>query len=82
MAMGEPDIMSISDTVSQVAATNPTVGVAVASAQTSSAILAGLQSGDTAIGSLLGTASTQAQITNQLLSSIDSNLGQNVDLRA
>ena len=74
--------MSISDTVSQVAATNPSVGVAVASAQTNSAILAGLQSGDTSLGSLVGAASTQAQIASQLLSSLDTNLGQNVDLRA
>ena len=73
--------MSISDTVSQTAATDPVVGVAVASAQTQGAILAGLQSGDTSVGTLLGATDTQAQITSRLLSGLDANLGQNVDLR-
>jgi len=74
--------MSISDTISQVAATDPTVGVAVASAQTKSAIVAGLGTGDAALGGLLGAASTQALETSQLLSGLTPNLGQNVDLRA
>ena len=46
--------MSITDTISQVAASNPMVGAAVAASQTSSALLSGLQSGDPATSSLLG----------------------------
>ena len=73
--------MSINDTVSQAAATNPVIGVAVAGASTKQAILAGLQTGDTALGSLIGAASQQAVTTNQLLASL-TKVGQNVDLRA
>jgi hypothetical protein len=70
--------MSISDTVSQTAATNPTVGVAVSSASIKSDIIAGMQTGDTTTANLLGAMSTQSLQVNKLLSS----LGQNVDLSA
>lgn len=74
--------MSISDTISQEAASNPAVGLAVARASTESAILASLQSGDSSVGSLLGAISNQAAETNQLLSSLTPNLGQNVNTTA
>lgn len=73
--------MSITDTVSQVAATNPAVGVAVSNASIKSAIVAGMQTGDTAVAGLLGALNSQALQANTLLSSL-SGLGQNVDLKA
>ncbi len=73
--------MSINDTISQVAATNPAVGVAVAVSSTKSALLAGMQTGDTALAGLLGALHTQAAEAGRLLPSVSS-LGQNVDLRA
>ncbi len=42
--------MSITDTISQVAASNPAVGVAVAASSVKSGILGGLQTGDTSLG--------------------------------
>jgi len=74
--------MSITDTISQVAATNPVVGVAVARQSADSAILAGLKTGDTATSALLGAVSGQAVEANQLLASLTPNLGQNVNTRA
>ncbi len=74
--------MSISDTVSQAAATNPVVGVAVAIQSTDSAILAGLQTGDTGTAALLGAVNGQALEANQLLASLTPNLGQNVNTSA
>ena len=74
--------MSIADTISRVAATNPVVGVAVAQQNADSAILAGLQTGDTATSALLGALSGQALEANQLLASLTPNLGQNVDTLA
>ena len=74
--------MSISDTISQVAATNPVVGVAVAKQSADSAILEGLQTGDTATSALLGAVSGQALEANQLLASLTPNLGQNVNTSA
>jgi len=71
--------MSITDTISSVAATNPVVGVALATQSTDNAILAGLQSGDTATSALLGALSDQALQANQLLASLTPNLGQNVN---
>ncbi len=71
--------MSISDTISQVAAANPIVGVAVAAQSTDSAILAGLQTGDTATSALLGAVNGQALEANQLLARLMPNLGQNVN---
>ena len=73
--------MSINDTISQAAATDPVVGVAVAGGDTKKAILAGLQTGDSQLGTLLGAASQQSVTANQLLASI-TRVGQNVDLRA
>lgn len=73
--------MSILDTVSQAAATDPIVGVAVAGGNTKKAILASLQTGDPGLGSALGAAGQQAVTANRLLASL-TKLGQNVDLRA
>jgi len=74
--------MSITDTISRVAATNPVVGVAVVQQNADSAILAGLQTGDTATSALLGALSGQALEANQLLASLTPNLGQNVNTAA
>ncbi len=74
--------MSITDTISQTAATNPLVGVAVATQSTKSAILAGLQTGDAATGALLSAISGRALEENQLLASLTPNLGQNVNTAA
>lgn len=71
--------MSISDTIGQVAAANPVVGVAVASQSTNSAILAGLQTGDTATSALLGAVNGQTLEANQLLAGLSPHLGQNVN---
>ena len=75
--------MSISDTISSVAASNPIV--AVARQSIGSAILAGLQSSqntDPSASALLGSVFGQAQETQQLLASIQPNLGQNVNTTA
>lgn len=74
--------MSISDTISKVAATNPIVGVAVANQSTDSALLAGIQTGDTSLGGLLGAVNGQAAESDQLLASLTPNLGQNVNTTA
>ena len=74
--------MSITDTISRIAATNPVVGVAVARQSADSAVLAGLQTGDTASSALLGAVSGQALEANQLLASLTPNLGQNVNTTA
>lgn len=71
--------MTISDTISQVAATNPVVGVAVATQNAQSAILAGLQTGDTATSALLGAINGQALEASQLFASLTPHLGQNVN---
>ena len=74
--------MSITDTISRIAATNPVVVVAVARQSADSAVLAGLQTGDTASSALLGAVSGQALEANQLLASLTPNLGQNVNTMA
>lgn len=74
--------MSITDTISKVAATNPVVGVAVARQAADSAILEGLQTGDTSASALLGAVSAQALEANQMLASLTPNLGQNVNTSA
>ena len=74
--------MSITDTISKVAATNPVVGVVLARQSVNSAVLAGLQTGDTATSALLGAVSGQALEANQLLASLTPNLGQNVNTTA
>jgi hypothetical protein len=77
--------MSISDTIGAAAAANPVVGLAVAQQSISSAILSSLQSGsaeDDGTSALLAAISGQAQQTNQLLSSVLPNLGQNVNTTA
>lgn len=73
--------MSISSTIGQVAASNPIVGVAVAVSQVKSALVAGMQTGDTAMAGLLGALSTQAQTSGQLLASLPTTLGQSLDVR-
>ena len=74
--------MSISSTIGAVAAANPVVGVAVARQGVGSAILAGLQSGDTGTAALLDAVSSQAFEANQLLSGLQPHLGQNVSTTA
>ena len=74
--------MSISDTIGAAAASNPVVGVAVARQSIGSAILSGLQSGDTSTAPLLAAISGQAQEANQLLTSLMPHLGQNVNTTA
>ena len=74
--------MSISATVGQVAASNPAVGVAVAVSQTKSALIAGWQTGDTAMTGLLGALGTQASTSSQLLASLATGLGRSLDTRA
>ena len=71
--------MSITDTIGSVAAANPVVGVAVAKQSIGSAILSGLTGGDTGTASLLGALTNQAQEANQLLTSLQPHLGQNVN---
>lgn len=74
--------MSIRDTVSQTAASNPFVGIAVATQSANSAILAGLQTGDTDLGALLGAINGQALEANQLLATLTPHLGQSLDMQA
>ncbi len=74
--------MSISETIGSVAASNPVVAVAVARQSVGSAILAGLQSGDTGTAPLLGAIGGQAQEVTQLLASLQPNLGQNINTTA
>ena len=74
--------MSITDIIGQAAATNPVVGVAVATQNTKSALLAGLQTGDTQTASLLGAITGRALEANQLLASLTPNLGRNVNTTA
>lgn len=71
--------MTITDTISAVAAANPVAGVAVARQSIGSAILSGLSGGDTGTASLLGAVTNQAQEANQLLASLQPHLGQNVN---
>ncbi len=71
--------MSITDTISSVAAANPVVGVAVAKQSLGSAILSGLTSGDTDTAPLLAAISSQAEQVNTLMASAQPHLGQNVN---
>ena len=72
--------MSITDTISSVAASNPVVGVAVAQQSVSAAILASAAGGgDTGAASLLGAIGSQAQEVQTLLASLQPNLGQNIN---
>lgn len=74
--------MSISDTIGSVAAANPVVGVAVARQGIGSAILSGLQSGDTGTAPLLEAVSSRALEVSQLMASVEPHLGQNVSTTA
>ena len=74
--------MSISETVSSVAASNPVVGVAVARQSIGSAVLSGLTSGDTSTAPLLDAISSQAQQMSQLMANLQPHLGQNVNTTA
>jgi hypothetical protein len=75
----ETNSMFISDTIGRVAAINPLVGVAVAQQSTKSALLAGIETGDTQTTALLGAISGRALEANQLQASLTPNLGQNVN---
>lgn len=74
--------MSITSTLSQVAATNAVVGGVIATSQVQSALLAGLQTGDTAMMGLLGALDSQALAAGQMLASVAPHLGQNLDVYA
>ena len=74
--------MSITDTISRVAATDPVVGVAVATQTAKDALLAGLQTGDTGAAALLGAVSGQALEASRLLATLTPHLGQSVDTTA
>ena len=78
----ENTALSISDTISSVAATNPVVGVAVATQAADNAILTALQTGDSGMSALLGAVTGQALEANQLLASLTPHLGQNVNTTA
>lgn len=72
--------MSITDTISSVAAANPATGVAVAQQSVSAAILASASGGgDSGAASLLGALGSRAQEVQTLLSSLQPNLGQNIN---
>ena len=72
--------MSITDTISAVAAANPVVGVAVAQQSVSAAILAGASGrDDSGAASLLGAVGSRAEEVQTLLSSLQPYLGQNVN---
>jgi hypothetical protein len=71
--------MSIAATIGQVAATNPLVGIAVAQQSTKSALLAGIETGDTQTVALLGAVSGRALEANQLPASLTPKLVQNVN---
>ena len=73
---------SLSTTIGQIAAKNPTVGFAVAQASVQAAILYGMQSGDSATSGLYGALAEQNNIATQLFSSVSPTLGQNVNLLA
>ena len=74
--------MDLTTMISQMAATNPQVGVPVTMQSTDNAILAGMVSGDTATSSLLGALFSQESEQAQLLASVQPNLGQNVNVLA
>lgn len=71
--------MSITETISQTAATNPVVGVAVATQSTNSAILARLQTGDAGTEALLSAISGQVLEASQLMTALTPHLGQNLN---
>ncbi len=74
---------SINSTISQVAASNPAVAVAVNNQSTNSAILYSMQNQDSSIGGALGEAYTKESVTTQLLAGLSSStLGRNIDIRA
>ena len=74
--------MSITETISQTAATNPVVGVAVATQSTNSAILARLQTGDAGTEALLSAISGQVLEASQLMTALTPHLGQNLNTGA
>ena len=59
-----------------------TPGTTVAGQSIGSAVLAGLQTGDTATAPRLGALGSQASEVSRLLASLQPNLGQNVNTTA
>lgn len=75
--------MNIAATVSQLAASNPQVGAAVASATVKGSILAGMVSGDTGTATILADLADQQQQEAQLLQTVmATEPGAKIDLRA
>jgi hypothetical protein len=74
--------MSITDTISQTAASNPVVGAAVSASLLDSTLLSGMESGDSATTNLLSAVYNQSSEINTLMSQLEPNLGQNVNTTA
>ena len=74
--------MSINDTVSQVAANNPYVGAVISAAGINSNLLASLPTDESGLTGVLGAKATEGVTENQILSSLQPNLGQNIDTQA
>ncbi|HEY3329919.1 MAG TPA: hypothetical protein VGK19_07870 [Capsulimonadaceae bacterium] len=75
--------MNIAATVSQLAARDPSVGVAVAATSVKSSILAGMVSGDTNTASLIANLVDQQLEEAHLLQTVTATEpGQKLDLRA
>jgi hypothetical protein len=81
--------MSISSTISQYAATNPAVAVAVSKESTQNALLSSMNSdgspaaGASAAGGVLSALSQQqTEVETLLEGASDPNLGRNIDIRA
>lgn len=74
--------MDINSTISQVAASNPMAGMAVAMQSTESAILASLTTGDSQPAGQLGALYSQESEASQLLASVQPNVGQNINTLA
>jgi hypothetical protein len=74
--------MTISNTISQTAATNPLVGAAVAKQSLDSALLSSAQTGDAGTTALLEAIHGQALQENQLLTSASPTLGQHINITA
>ncbi len=77
--------MSLSGTVSSVAAANPAAGAAVQKQSVTGAVLASLTAGtetDPGASSLLGAVFGQAQEVQTLLASLQPHLGRNVNTTA
>jgi len=73
--------MSLSSTISQYAAKDPAVAVALSDANTKSALLSDMQSNETPTGNLLSDV-YQSEANTLLSAASPSHLGQNIDIQA